>query len=302
MTDSPSPAAVAKPDNRPGLTRVEQVNVGIVERWHSVQVLSSVSTWLARNVARRQYEMILRNILADYHFERLSKANYDNGILICANHRSYIDNFSLAIRSMRYIPPHVRLLAPARTEGLFDKPWGIVLNFFLTYMNMYPPVVRSSRGAVWGKRVIQILTDLLHRGRIAIFIHPEGGRNKGSDPYDLLPAKPGLGKIIHSTRCEVFPVFLQGFPREPKKFLRANYSTQGKKEPLVHAVMGESIDFSAERAQPASPEIYREIGRRLMNAIVQASIEERQIRAALNEGSARNASGQVVSAGSTEGR
>src|SRR5687768_10604857 len=105
MTHTPPKAAAVKSEGRPGLTRVEQVNVGIVERWHSVPALSSFSTWLARNVARHQYELVLRNILADYHFERLTTANYDNGILICANHRSYIDNISLAIRSMRYIPP-----------------------------------------------------------------------------------------------------------------------------------------------------------------------------------------------------
>jgi 1-acyl-sn-glycerol-3-phosphate acyltransferase len=263
----------------PGLTPVERFNVRLVERWHSVPALSRFSGWLARNFARREFELILSNILEDHHFERLEKGNYDNGIMVCANHRSYVDNFAVAIRSMRYIPRDVRMTAPARTEGLFDKPWGIFLNFFLTYMNMYPPVVRSSRGALWGKQVMQILTDLLRRGRTAVFIHPEGGRNKGPDPYHLMPAKPGLSKIIHSTRCDVFPVFLQGFPRKPGEFIKANYRRGARSEPLVHAVMGEPLDFSAERALPASPEAYREIGRRLMEAIAELSEEEREIRA-----------------------
>lgn len=268
-----------RPVQGPGLTRVERFNVRLVERWHSVPALSRFSGWLARNVARREFELILRNVLEDHHFERLQKANYDNGIMVCANHRSYVDNFAIAIRSMRYIPPDVRMLAPARTEGLFDKPWGIFLNFFLTYMNMYPPVVRSSRGAMWGKQVIGILTDLLLRGRTAVFIHPEGGRNKGADPYHLMPAKPGLSKIIHSTRCDVFPVFLQGFPREPRGFLKASLPGGARREPLVHAVMGEPLDFSVERALPPSPEAYREIGRRLMEAIAELSKEELEIRA-----------------------
>jgi 1-acyl-sn-glycerol-3-phosphate acyltransferase len=260
----------------PGLTRVERFNVKLVERWHSVPALSRAANWLARNFARREVELILHNILEDHHFERIAKANFDNGVLVCANHRSYVDNFAVAVRTMAHIPSDVRMIAPARTEGLFDKPWGILINFFITGMNMYPPVVRSSRGAMWGKQVIQILSDLLRSGRTAIFIHPEGGRNKGSDPYHLMPAKPGLGKIIHSTRCDVFPVFLQGFPREPGAFLKANLR---RGQPLVHAVMGEPLDFSAERALPASPEIYREIGRRLMDAIAELSTEELEIRA-----------------------
>lgn len=260
----------------PGLTRVERFNVRLVERWHSVPALSRAANWLARNFARREVELILHNILEDHHFERIARANFDNGVLICANHRSYVDNFAIAVRAMPHMPHDVRMVAPARTEGLFDKPWGILINFFITGMNMYPPVVRSSRGAMWGKQVIQILSDLLRRGRTAIFIHPEGGRNKGTDPYSLMAAKPGLGKIIHSTRCDVFPVFLQGFPREPGAFIKANLR---RGQPLVHAVMGEPLDFTAERALPPSPEAYREIGRRLMEAIAELSKEELEIRA-----------------------
>ncbi|MGK2961589.1 MAG: lysophospholipid acyltransferase family protein [Gemmatimonadaceae bacterium] len=265
-----------------GLTRVESFNVRLVELWHTVPALSSISTWLGRNVARREFELLLGNLLEEHNFERLRDADYDKSILVCANHRSYVDNFAVAIRAMKHIPPNVRLIAPARTEGLFDKPWGIFVNFFLTFMNMYPPVIRSSRGAMWGKRVIQILTDLLLKGRLALFIHPEGGRNKGSDPYDLMPAKPGLGKIIHQSKATVFPVFLQGFPRSPKAFIRANYGKGASSQPLVHAVMGEPLDFSAERALPASPEVYRAIGRRLMDAIVAASAEEKEIRRRAN--------------------
>ncbi len=292
-----SPANISeKPERsptRPGLSRIEDLNVRLVERWHSVPALSRLSNWLSRHVARREFELVLGNILRDHNFERLRKANYDHGVLICANHRSYVDNIALAIRSMKHVPSDVRLMAPARTEGLFDKRWGILVNLFGTFMSMYPPVVRNKRGAMWGRRVMQILTDLLHRGRVAIFIHPEGGRNKGDDPYDLLPAKPGLGKIIHQTKADVFPVFLHGFPRSPKAFIRANYRRGA--QPLVHAVMGEPLDFSAERAMPASPEVYREICSRLMAAIVAASDEEREIRRTLASSAERS---QPISDGS----
>jgi 1-acyl-sn-glycerol-3-phosphate acyltransferase len=273
-------------NNGLGLTKTELFNVRLVERWHSVPMLSRLSSFLGRNAARGEFELILHNILADHHFERVANANYANSVIVCGNHRSYLDPFAMAVRAMPHMPKGTRYIAPARTEGLFDKPWGIFLNMLLTGMNMYPPVVRSSRGSIWGKQVIEILTKLLLEGNAALFIHPEGGRNKGKDPYDLLNAKPGLGKIIHATRAEVFPVFQQGFPNTPRGMLRANFRRGAASKPLVHAVMGEKIDFSAERAQPASPEIYREIGKKLMDAIRAASVEEREIRAQMGEGSA----------------
>jgi 1-acyl-sn-glycerol-3-phosphate acyltransferase len=281
-----------------GLTKVEKANVRIVEKWHSVPALSSLSSFLARHMARAEFELILHNVVQDHHFERLEKVSYEHGVLVCGNHRSYLDPFAIAIRSMHHMPKGTRFIAPPRTEGLFDKPWGIFLNFILTGMNMYPPVVRASRGSMWGKQVIQILTDILLRGKAAIFIHPEGGRNKGSDPYQLNHAKPGLGKIIHSTKAVVFPVFLQGFPNKPGGFVRGQLR---RGAPLVHAVMGEPIDFSAERAQPASPEIYRAIGQKLMEAIRVASVEEREIRARIAAKSGAAAEDQVVSEGSTAG-
>ena len=296
---SPDPSNLSS-QVRPGLTKTEAFNVKLVERWHSVPALSSLSSFLARYMARAEFELVLHNVVQDHHFERLEKVSYEHGVLVCGNHRSYLDPFAIAIRSMHHMPKGTRFIAPPRTEGLFDKPWGIFLNFVLTGMNMYPPVVRASRGSMWGKQVIEILIDLLLRGKVAIFIHPEGGRNKGSDPYDLLHAKPGLGKIIHSTRAVVFPVFLQGFPNKPAAFIKGNLK---RGQPLVHAVMGEPIDFSAERAEPASPEIYRVIGRKLMEAIRVASVEEREIRSRLaaKSASGKHDAGQVVSEGSTAG-
>lgn len=269
---------IGRLDKSHGLTRTERVNVRIVELWHSVPALSAFSVWMSHKVARKQVEMIVDNFVEYHNFDRVGKANFQNGVLICANHRSYIDNFAVAQRAMRFMPRNTRIIAPARTEGLFDKPWSVFINLFLTWMNMYPPVVRSSRGTIWGKRVIEILTDLLRRGKVAVFIHPEGGRNKGNDPYKLMPARPGLGRIIHQTNAEVFPVFLHGFPRTPGEFLRANYRKGARQDPLVFAVMGESIDFSAERAQPASPRLFKEIAEKLNKSILDIAEIEKEIR------------------------
>lgn len=262
----------------PGLTRIERLNVRAVEAWHSVPLLSAFSRAVGRQFCRRGFELVLGNMLRDHHFDRLAKADWSRGVLICANHRSYVDNFAIATRAMRHMPKDVRIVAPARTEGIFDRSYGLLLNFVLAGMNIYPPVVRSRRGVRWGQRVVHVVTALLQRGSVLVFIHPEGGRNKGSDPYRLLPARPGLGKMIHQSRAQVFPVFLHGFPRAPGKFIRANYRRGRRANPLVHAVMGEPLDFSAERGRPASPRLFSEIAERVNEAIRAAAEEERRLR------------------------
>lgn len=276
MGESTSPE-VETPDRYPGLNKVERANVRMVEAWWSVPILSAISVWMGTHVARRQAALATHNLVEYHNFERIRNANFDNGILLCANHRSYIDNFAIAVRAMIYMPSGVRSLAPARAEGLFDRRWSILVNFFLTYMNIFPPVVRSARGALWGKRVIEILSDLLRKGRVAVFIHPEGGRNKGDDPYKLMTARPGLGRIIHSTRAEVYPVFMHGFPRTGSAYLRAMLRRPAI--PSVHAVMGPPIDFAEERARPGSPRLFSEIAQKVNEAIMIVSAEEREIRA-----------------------
>jgi 1-acyl-sn-glycerol-3-phosphate acyltransferase len=61
-------------------------------------------------------------------------------------------------------------------------------------------------------------------------VHPEGTRNKGSDPLQLLPAKGGAGRILQAVDPEVLvvPYFLSGLsndlPRElAQNFLPARY-------------------------------------------------------------------------------
>ena len=265
-------------DRMAGLTRIERFNTRAVERWHTIPVLSRISAWLGYHVSRNAIKAVVGNIVRTHHFERLRAVPIEQGILLCGNHRAYLDPFAISALAWDHLPANVRFVVPSRTEGVFDRWWSLAANLVLAFGNAYPPIVRDSRGTAWGKQVIQILSDLLNSGPMVVPIHPEGGRNKGPDPYLLNRGRPGLGKIIHQTRAAVFPVFLHGFPRGPIAVLMANYRPGARRHPLVHAVMGPPVDFAAERAQPGSPALYHDISNKLIAAIAALMEEEKALK------------------------
>ncbi len=266
-------------DRLSGLTAAERFNVRAVEWWHSVRPLRWLSAVSGHYVSRNAIKAVCARLVRTHHFERVRDLPLERGILLCASHRSFLDNFAVSALAWDHLPANVRFVVPSRTEGVYDHWLSILVNLVLACGNIYPPIVRGSRGAAWGKQVTQILIDLLNSGPMVVPIHPEGGRNKGSDPYQLMRGRPGLGKIIHQTRATVMPVFLHGFPVGPVAVLRENWRPGARKHPHVHAVMGPPVDFSAERAQPGSPALYYEISQKLIAAIAALMEEEKALRA-----------------------
>lgn len=265
-------------DRMAGLTRIERFNVRAIEAWHATPFLSRLSVFLGYHVSRNAIKLVVGNIIRTHHFERVAEVPLEQGILLCGNHRSYLDPFAISALAGDHLRPNVRFVVPGRTEGLFDRWWSLIGNLVMSFGNIYPPIVRGSRGSAWGIQVIDSLTALLNQGPMVVPIHPEGGRNKGPDPYQLHRGRPGLGKIIHQTRAAVFPVFLHGFPRGPVAVLKANYRPGARQHPLVHAVMGRPVDFSFERAQPGSPALYYDISQKLIAAIAALMEEEKALK------------------------
>ena len=58
-------------------------------------------------------------------------------------------------------------------------------------------------------------------------MHPEGTRGKGPDPYELLPAQPGVGKLALVGKPVVIPAFILGLGNDIVEDVRLNF-TQGR--------------------------------------------------------------------------
>lgn len=223
-------------------------------------------------------ELGTSKIVLDHGFENFKKIDPSKGVLLVVNHRTFYDQFVIAARLFRLYGPHHNIYFPVRSEFFYDNPLGLLVNIPFTMGVMYPPIVRDVRRRHWNQYATDLMAELLRDPRNMIGFHPEGTRNQGPDPYQLLPAKPGCGELIYRSNPNVVPVFLQGF-KSIWHMLRQNLSNSNDKKPMVHMVMGEPLDFSYELKLEASKKTHLLISRKVMEVIADLSQREREIRA-----------------------
>lgn len=147
--------------------------------------------------------------------EHLEAVGPDDSVILVANHRSFFDFY--VVSAMLYWRTRLprRVLFPVRADFFYDHPAGIALNFVIANMAMFPPVVRDPKRRAFNRySVARCIAELATPGTV-VGLHPEGTRNKGDDPYSLLPAQPGVGQVVlGSPRAKVFPVFLYGMTND----------------------------------------------------------------------------------------
>jgi 1-acyl-sn-glycerol-3-phosphate acyltransferase len=120
----------------------------------------------------------------------------ERSVLILGNHVSAVDPFVVAATSMPFFSP-VWWRAPAKAE-LFRIP--IIRNILSSWGAI--PVVRGRHDLASIGRMVSLLPSSV------IVAFPEGRR---STDGQLLPGRPGMGKVIHDARPrKVIPVYIQG--------------------------------------------------------------------------------------------
>lgn len=219
--------AVMKSARGPGLFR---------NLWHAVGLLFWVAMFKGLNRIR---------VLGK---ENIPKRG-DQNVLILSNHVSAIDPFLIAVTSMPFLSP-VWWRAPAKAE-LFGIP--IIKNILSSWGAI--PVHRGHHALESIGRMVALLPSSV------IVAFPEGKR---STEGQLLPGRPGMGKVIHDSRPrKVIPVYIRGteiiLPRGrilPRLFktLTVHY---GKPPDLTRFY---SLPDSVALSQQIIDEVMREIG------------------------------------------
>ena len=141
---------------------------------------------------------------------------------------------------------------------------------------MYPPVFRERKQAHLNLASLDETSRLLRQGGMFVGLHPEGTRNKTDDPYALLPAQSGVGRIIHQARVDVLPVFINGLGNDLPKQVAGNFNRKGN---TINVVFGAPVDFGGLIDHAPSPRVFKQIADRTMEAVRVLGEEERALRA-----------------------
>lgn len=256
------------------LTRLEHFQIRLVRATLEAGPLDSAIRFCQRTIGQRWIRAVSSRLRRVYGLERLPSWNPSQSLILVANHRSFFDLYVTTAELVgRGLPQ--RILFPVRSNFFYDHPLGPLVNGTMSFFAMYPPIFRDRRRAALNLASLDELAALLRRGGFFVGIHPEGTRKKDDDPYTLLPAQSGVGRVVHKARVPVIPVFVNGLGNDLVRQLRAGLTGRG--EP-IHLVFGAPIEFGSLLDAPSGPGTYKRLAERCLDAIAQLGQEEKRLR------------------------
>jgi 1-acyl-sn-glycerol-3-phosphate acyltransferase len=258
--------AVARLTNeRPGPKRLQDLFVRNVSR-----------SWVRRTVERRAYVDGV---------EWLVDLQPDRGVVLCANHRSFFDQY-IAMLALwdSGVTWDKRSYFPVRANFFYENPAGMLLNLLVGGGAMYPPIFRERAKAGWNKDAIERLVGFLREPGTLVGMHPEGTRGKGPDPYELLPAQPGVGEVILRARPLVVPLFIGGLRNEFVAQARLNYHPDVRRRDPLILCFGRPVEYVDLTVEAPRLALYKRTADRVRAAIAALGERERELRAACLDG------------------
>ena len=250
-----------------GFRLVRRMNMGAWKRFW---------TFCQRHIGSLWIYLATYNLMNVFGIENVEETDPARPLLLVANHRSFFDMYTVS--SVIFRQTHDRpitLYFPVRAKFFYDNPVGWFVNLVMGWWAMYPPFFREQREArkrAFDKFSVRELIRLCTSGHgHVIGFHPEGKRNLSDDPYALLPAQPGIGKVIYAARPQVIPVFVTGLINDLPTQILGNWR-DGEK---VRMWFGEPIDLSAYYDKRDAIRTHKEIADRLMEEIARLGGKDR---------------------------
>jgi 1-acyl-sn-glycerol-3-phosphate acyltransferase len=238
-------------------------------------------TFCQRTLGAGWIHLSTYNLMRVYGLEHVEAAGHERPLLLVANHRSFFDMYVVSTVLFRRTPWRKQLFFPVRGRFFYDTAGGLLVNLFMGWWSMFPPFFAGGENPLVEKREfdkfsMRLLTHLCRVGAgNVIGFHPEGTRNKASDPYSYLRPQPGVGKLIKDARPQVVPVFIAGLGNDLPRQVLGNWRGG---EP-VRVRFGPAVDFSEFYGRRDSVRTYKEIADFCMSKIAELGDEDRSARA-----------------------
>lgn len=259
------------------VSRLEYLQMRIIRRTLVPGLVDDVLRWLQRTIGVFWITVATSRLHHIHNIERLQAFAPSKSFILVSNHRSFFDLYVLTAALLRS-GLRQRIVFPVRSNFFYDTLLGFFVNGVMSFFAMYPPLFRDKRRAVLNALGLDELARLLHEGDTLVGIHPEGRRNQDGDPYELLPAQSGVGRLIYAARgVPVVPVFTNGLlPRDLPRQIMSNFDGTGVP---IHSVFGPPIDFGGLLSEPASPKLFAKLAQRCLDEVAKLGQEERRLRA-----------------------
>ena len=241
--------------------------------------VKGASVWFSETFTTRWMELVSASRVTVVGLEKLRRLRPDRGVLIAANHRSFFDMFMVLTHTHQHVEFCERFFFPVRSAFWYDHVVGLTLNAVTAGMAMYPPVFREPHRRDVTRVGLDFLADELRQPATVVGIHPEGMRGTGPDPYELLPAEPGFGRVVLTANPVVVPVFINGLGND---FVAECWSTfRGTGAPIV-IVFGDPVDTSEfAGADPRRLRAQVAVGRKVLAEIRELARVDALVRASL---------------------
>ncbi len=206
--------------------------------------------------------------------------NPDRGVVFATNHRSFFDQFAVLLGLYLTGTPWCRTIRfPVRSNFFYERPLGLVLNHAIAAGVMYPPIFRQAERASFNKDALDRIIKMLAEPGVVIGLHPEGTRGKGPDPYEMLPAQPGIGQIALNSKAIIIPVFMQGLSNDFLGDVRDNYKPGIRRQRPIIVMMGKPVDYAHLASQKPRPALYKKCADLVRDKILELAPRERELRA-----------------------
>jgi 1-acyl-sn-glycerol-3-phosphate acyltransferase len=235
-------------------------------------------TWCQKVFGAGWIHFSTYNLMQVYGLENVHSLSHERPILLVANHRSFFDMYTVSTVLFRNTKWRKQLFFPVRGRFFYQGPLGLFVNLVMGWWSMYPPFFASGENPLLDKRAFDkysfaLLSSLCREGAgNVIGFHPEGTRNKSSDPYSFLPAQPGVGKLIKDAAPQVIPVFIAGLGNDLPKQVLGNW-TGGEK---IRIHFGPSLDLSDFFSKKDHVRTYKEISDFVMRKIAELGEADRE--------------------------
>ena len=273
------------PEDDAPLTRIERLALRIAQfsnedprgKWIQSTFLRGVSyTWVRASIANR---MFVEGV------EDLMLLEPPAGVMLVSNHRSFFDQYAMLLGVfMGPVPWSKHLFFPVRSNFFYDKPLGILVNAAVAGGAMYPPIFRQAERRAKNDEALDKMVELLGVQGNVLGMHPEGTRGKGPDPYQFLPAQPGVGKVALLGKPTVIPTFTHGLGNNILQDIAWNFTKDAKRDHAVVTVFGPPVDYADLLAEKPRPTLYKKAADRFMAEVKKLTVREKEIRRQLRTG------------------